>query len=115
MSEPSVITPQRRGMVVSLRDDQVATYTDLHAQVWPDVLAALSAANIRKYTIYLRRPENILFGHWEYHGQNWAADQAALDASPAMQKWLAICGPMQVGLSSDDDGWADMIEVFHLE
>ncbi|MBU2935956.1 L-rhamnose mutarotase [Pacificibacter marinus] len=82
---------------------------------WIHLSTLSSFAGPLQYTIYLRRPENILFGHWESHGQDWAADQAALDASPAMQKWLAICGPMQIGLSSDDDGWADMIEVFHLE
>ena len=30
--------------------------------------AALSAANIHNYSIYLREPENLLFGYWEYTG-----------------------------------------------
>lgn len=107
--------PIRRGMVVKLRDDQVDEYCALHADVWPSILAALSAAHIKRYTIYLRRPENLLFGHWEYHGENWAAEIAALDAHPDMQRWLAICGPMQMGLSVQDNGWADMDEVFHLD
>ena len=75
----------------------------------------LARPHIRRYTIYLRRPENILFGHWEYHGADWDADSARLDADPIMQKWLAICGPMQFGLGADDAGWADMLEVFHLD
>ncbi|SFR35014.1 L-rhamnose mutarotase [Yoonia tamlensis] len=108
-------TPKRRGMVVKLRADQVAAYCALHADTWPDVQQALRAANIRNYTIYLRCPENILFGHWEYHGNDFAADLAALDARPVMKKWLAICGPMQVGLGMEDDGWAVMEEVFHLD
>lgn len=108
-------SPQRCGMVVTLRDDQVAQYCTLHGDVWPAVLTALKAAHIHRYTIYLRRPENLLFSHWEYHGKDWTADKAILDATPEVQKWLAICGPMQRGLSDAETGWNVMEEVFHLD
>ena len=44
----------------------------------PEMDAALSAANIRNYSIYLREPEMLLFGYWEYTGSDYAADMRAL-------------------------------------
>ena len=37
---------------------------------------------MRNYTIFLREPENLLFGYFEYHGQDWAADSAKMAADP---------------------------------
>jgi L-rhamnose mutarotase len=51
---------QRMGMCIRLKADKVAAYKQLHATVWPEVLARISACNIRNYSIFLREPENIL-------------------------------------------------------
>ena len=40
---------------------------------------------MRNYTIFLREPENLLFGYFEYHGDNWAADAAKMAADPKTQ------------------------------
>ena len=53
----------------------------------PEVLAVITKANIRNYSIFLREPENILFAYWEYHGSDFAADAAVMAQDPAMQKW----------------------------
>ena len=59
---------QRMGMVIGIKAEHIAEYKRLHAAVWPEVLAMISKCNIRNYTIFLREPENLLFGYWEYHG-----------------------------------------------
>jgi L-rhamnose mutarotase len=64
---------QRMGMMIGLRPEKIAEYRTLHTAVWPDVLARISASHIRNDTIFLREPENILFGTWEYHGSDFAA------------------------------------------
>jgi L-rhamnose mutarotase len=108
---------QRMGMCIGLKADRVAAYKRLHAAVWPEILARISASNIRNYSIFLREPENILFGCWDYVGTDFAADMAAMAADPATKKWWAVCMPCQSPLSTRAEGewWASMEEVFHLD
>ncbi len=106
---------QRMGMMIGLRPEKVAEYKALHAAVWPAVLARISASNIRNYTIFLREPENLLFGTWEYHGTDFAVDMAAIAADPVTRDWWSLTDPCQSALDSRAPGewWAMMEEVFH--
>ena len=108
---------QRMGMVIGIRPEHIAEYERLHAAVWPEVLATIEKAHIRNYTIFLREPENLLFGYWEYHGSDFTADSAAIAADPKTQEWWALCGPMQSPLATRAEGewWAIMEEVFHTD
>jgi L-rhamnose mutarotase len=103
------------GMCIGLRDADIAEYKRLHADVWPGVLDRISACNIRNYSIFLKEPENILFAYWEYHGTDFAADQAKIAEDPITQEWWKICGPMQVPFETrkESEWWAMMEEVFH--
>lgn len=108
---------QRMGMVIGLEADKVAEYKKLHADVWPGVLAKISECNIRNYTIFLREPENLLFGYWEYHGSDFQADAARMAADPETQRWWSVCTPCQKPLDTRAEGewWAMMENVFHLD
>ncbi len=108
---------QRMGKVIGLRPEHMAEYKRLHADVWPDVLARLSASNITNYSIFLREPENLMFSYWEYTGTDFAADSAAIAADPVTQDWWKVCDPMQAALDTRAEGewWASMEEVFHLD
>jgi L-rhamnose mutarotase len=108
---------RRMGMVIGIRPEHVAEYKRLHAAVWPEVLRRIAQSHIRNYTIFLREPENLLFGYWEYHGTDFAADAAEIAADPATQDWWRLCGPCQDPLESraDDEWWAMMEEVFHTD
>lgn len=108
---------RRMGMVIGIRPEHVAEYKRLHDAVWPEVLARIAASHIRNYTIFLREPENLLFGYWEYHGVDFEADAAAIAADPATQDWWRLCGPCQDPLESraDNEWWAMMEEVFHTD
>jgi L-rhamnose mutarotase len=68
---------QRMGMMIGIRPEHIAEYKRLHAHCWPEILEGLSRANIRNYSIFLREPENVMFGYWEYHGTDFKADTAA--------------------------------------
>lgn len=107
----------RMGMVINLNADKVAEYKRLHADVWPRVLAMISACNIRNYSIYLKEPENMLFGYWEYHGVDFEADAEKMAADPETQRWWDVCMPCQQPLETRKEGewWAMMEEVFHLD
>lgn len=108
---------QRMGLCIRLKPDTIERYNELHAAVWPEVLAVISRANIKNYSIFLRQPENLLFAYWEYHGTDFAADEAAMINDPAMKRWWEVCCPLQEPLETRKDGewWASMVEVFHLE
>ena len=108
---------RRMGMVIGIRPEHIAEYKRLHAAVWPEVLARIAASHIRNYTIFLREPENLLFGYWEYHGTDFEADAAEIAADPATQDWWRLCGPCQAPLESrvDNEWWAMMEEVFHTD
>lgn len=106
---------QRMGMVIGLRPERVAEYKALHADVWPGILDMISACNITNYSIFLKEPENLLFGYWEYTGTDFAADAAKMAADPLTQKWWDVCMPCQLPLETRKEGewWAMMDEVFH--
>lgn len=107
----------RMGMVIGIQPERIAEYKRLHVEVWPEILAGLSAANIRNYSIYLREPENLLFGYWEYVGTDFAGDMNALAAQDVTKRWWDACMPCQAPLESrsKDEWWAAMEEVFHLD
>jgi L-rhamnose mutarotase len=111
------MTVQRMGMVIGVRPEKLAEYKRLHAEPWPETNAALSAANIRNYSIYLREPENLLFGYWEYTGSDYAADMRVLGELAVTKKWLALTDPCQAKLTSAtrDEWWSTMPEVYHLD
>lgn len=106
---------KRMAMVIGIRPESIAAYKRLHAAVWPEILAQISACNIRNYSIFLREPENLLFGYWEYHGEDFAGDSAKMAADPKTKEWWAITDPTQVPLASRKAGehWSMMEEVFH--
>ncbi|MEJ5900926.1 L-rhamnose mutarotase [Ochrobactrum teleogrylli] len=108
---------QRMGMVIGLNAEKVAEYKKLHAAVWPEILALISECNITNYTIFLKEPENLLFGTWEYVGTDFEADMKKMADNPKNQEWWSVCMPCQKPFETRKEGewWAMMEEVFHHE
>ena len=108
---------QRMGMVIGIRPEKIVEYKALHADVWPEILQGLRAANVRNYSIFLREPENLLFSYWEYHGDAFEADMQSIADQPITRRWWALCGPCQVPLASRAPGehWAMLEAVFLME
>lgn len=106
---------QRMGMVIGLKPDKVEYYKRLHADAWPEILDMISRCNITNYSIFLKEPENLLFGYWEYTGEDFEADAAKMAADPKTQEWWDLCMPCQEPLATREEGewWAMMEEVFH--
>jgi len=108
---------QRMGMVISVRPEKLAEYKRLHAEPWPEMNQALSAANIRNYSIYLREPEMLLFGYWEYVGSDYEADMRVLGEKAITKQWLSLTDPCQAPLRSATPGewWSMLPEIYHLD
>ena len=108
---------QRICQIIEVRPDQIERYLELHREVWPEVLATIAACNISNYSIFLRRPERLLVACFEYHGSDFAADQAKMAADPKTQEWWTLTAPLQQQLPSADPGewWSRAEEVFHVD
>ena len=101
----------RMGMVIGVRRERVAEYKALHAAPWPEMDAALKEANVHHYSIFLKQPENLLFGVWDYRGTDYEGDKAVT------KRWLALTDPGQSPLASAKPGewWSFMDCVCHLD
>lgn len=106
---------KRHGQLIGIGPEAIAEYKALHTEVWPEVLAMITACNIRNYAIFLKEPENLMFAYFEYVGTDFEADMAKMAADPVTQKWWDVCMPLQRPVESRADGewWAEMEEVFH--
>jgi L-rhamnose mutarotase len=105
----------RHGQLIGVRPEKLAEYKRHHAKVWPEVLATITACNIRNYSIYHK--DGLLFAYFEYVGTDFEGDMARMAADPKTQEWWAIMKPMQSPLPTRAEGewWAEMEEAFHLD
>jgi L-rhamnose mutarotase len=93
---------RRFGSVINVKPESVEAYKKYHAAVWPEVLATIRRCNIRNYSIYLK--DGMLFGYFEYHGVDFAADMSQMAADLKTQEWWAITMPMQAPLETRTKG-----------
>ena len=105
---------RRYANLVRLRPEPRETYLRLHAAVWPSVEETLRAANFRNYTIF--HHGDLLFGYYEYVGDDLEADLARIATDPETQQWWKLTDPCQESLAEAGSGhwWAPMREIWHL-
>jgi L-rhamnose mutarotase len=104
---------KRVATVIRLRPETEREYRQLHAAVWPDLLAALHRAPIANHSISLR--DGLLFGYYDYTGDDREADLARLADDEVTRRWWQLTDPCQQAVASaaDRQWWAPMEEVFH--
>lgn len=81
-------------------------------------LACSTASNIHNYSICLRtfdHGQHFLFSCFEYTGDNFDADMAAISADEKTLRWWDVCKPCLIPFKSLSPGEcrAPMEEVFH--
>ncbi|UZX05416.1 L-rhamnose mutarotase [Arthrobacter sp. CDRTa11] len=90
-------------------------YLELHAAVWPQVEATLTACNLTNYSIFIR--DEILFAYYEYRGKDHDADMARIAEDPITREWWTHTDPCQSAFFLDlppNERWAELQEVWHL-
>jgi len=109
------VTVQRTAFVLRVRPDKIEEYVRAHREVWPEMLAALRSAGIRNYTIF--REGTQLFAYFEYVGDDFGADMAAMAADPETQRWWKLTDAMQEPLPDREPGawWKTLREIFHTD
>jgi L-rhamnose mutarotase len=114
--KPSQIK-SRHGSIIGIPEKSILAYTQLHATVWPGVLAAIDKANIRNYSIYLgqiKPGEYLLFSYFEYVGDDFKGDMASM-ADEVTKLWWTYTDLLQIRLPGTPEGqqWKTMEQVFH--
>ena len=107
------MTVRRFGQRIRVRPEAIDEYERLHADPWPGVLDQIRRSNIRNYTIW--RDGTDLFAAFDYVGQDFEADMAAMAADPETQRWWKLTDAMQDPLPDREPGtwWKTLREVFH--
>lgn len=106
---------RRIAQVIDLDPPSIDAYERLHAETWPGVLDAIQRANLRNYSIF--RHGARLFAYFEYVGDDFEVDMAAISADPVTQQWLRLTNQMQRPLPERRPGewWMTIPEVFHTD
>lgn len=106
---------RRIAQVIKVRPEKLAEYRELHRAVPEPVLARLRASRIANYSIHLLGDR--LFSYFEYHGDDLAADLAAMADDEATRAWWELTDPCQerVPEAAPGDWWTPMERVFLME
>ncbi len=85
-----------------------------HADVWPEMLAALRETGWRNYSLFLR-PDGLLVGYLE--ADDFDQCVANMKQHPVNARWQAEMAPFFESLSTAgaDDNMVPLEEVFHLD
>ena len=98
---------------LQVKPDRIAEYTERHAHVWPDMLAALTATGWHNYSLFLRA-DGLLIGYVETPSLEAAlAGMADTDVNARWQAEMAEFFEELDGVPPDR-GFLVLEEVFHL-
>jgi L-rhamnose mutarotase len=93
---------------VQVRADRLVEYRERHRSVWPEMLAALSEADWRNYSLFLRE-DGLLIGYLET--EDFEAAKRAMEQTDVDARWQAEMAPFFAG----ELAFERLEEVFHLD
>ncbi|WP_318206367.1 MULTISPECIES: L-rhamnose mutarotase [unclassified Streptomyces] len=104
---------QRVCFLLKVRQDRLAEYRERHADVWPEMLDALSASGWHNYSLFLSE-NGLLVGYLET--EDFPAAVAAMEATEVNARWQAEMAGLFEALDGQrpDEAMKPLTEVFHL-
>ena len=114
----TVKRPQRYGMIIGIKKEKIDYYKKLHKNPWKGVLDQIDRSHIRNFSIWLveyKKDEFLLFGYFEYDGDNFEKDMEAMAKDPETIRWWKETDPCQIPIPTAKTGehWVMMEEVFY--
>ena len=99
---------------LQLRLDRLDEYIERHAEVWPDMLAALTETGWTNYSLFVDERDGTLIGYFET--PDLAAAQKGMAGRAVNSKWQATMAEFFVDLEDrqPDEGFVRLREIFHL-
>ncbi|KJQ55475.1 L-rhamnose mutarotase [Microbacterium sp. SA39] len=102
---------QRVCFTLRLRADRLDDYLRDHADVWPEMLEALSDAGWTNYSLFLRRGDGLVVGYLET--EDFERAQSAIARREVNARWQAsMAGYFESG--RPDGALEELEEYFHL-
>jgi L-rhamnose mutarotase len=108
---PMTAVRRRVCFTLSVDPDRLEEYRRRHAEVWPEMLAALRDAGWHDYALFLRE-DGLLVGHLAT--DDFEAAQAAMERTDVNARWQAEMAPFFTG-SRPDRQMHVLDEVFNLD
>jgi L-rhamnose mutarotase len=104
----------RIGFILKVKPDMLEEYKRRHANVWPEMQAALRETGWHNYTLFMRG-DGMLFGYLET--PDFEAARAGMAKLEVNARWQAEMGPFfeQLEGQRPDEGMIPLEEVFHLD
>jgi L-rhamnose mutarotase len=103
---------ERVCFVMRVRQEALAEYVRRHAEVWPEMLAALSEAGWRNYSLY-STGDGTIVGYCEV--DDFQAALAAMQDEDVNTRWQAEMAPMFEVQAAPDATLERLQEIFHLD
>ncbi|MEU0240519.1 L-rhamnose mutarotase [Nocardiopsis sp. NPDC006198] len=103
---------QRVCFILKVRADRLDEYRERHADVWPEMREALSAAGWHNYSLF-STDEGTVVGYLET--DDFDAAREAMARTGVNARWQAEMAPFFEGLPGrPDEGMVPLPELFHL-
>jgi L-rhamnose mutarotase len=104
----------RACFLLKVRREKIEEYKTRHAQVWPEMQAALRESGWRNYSLFLR-PDGLVVGYCE--ADDFDRCRAAMKFQPVNQRWQTEMAPLfdSVNGETADDSMLPLEEIFHLD
>ncbi len=101
----------RNAFTMKLKPGNLAEYKKRHDEIWPELAAALRAAGVSDYSIFLDEETLTLFAVQKLAEGNTAAQ---LPAAPIVRKWWDYMAPLMEVHPDHAPVSKPLREVFHL-
>jgi L-rhamnose mutarotase len=102
----------RHAFKMQLKPGVVAEYKKRHDEIWPELAAALQAAGVSDYSIFLDEETLTLFAVQKLGEKNSAAE---LPNSPIVRKWWNYMASLMETQPDNSPVAMPLKEVFHLD
>ena len=102
----------RNAFKMKLKPGFESEYKKRHDEIWPELSAALTAAGVSDYTIFLDEETLVLFAVWKLAEGNTAD---SLPQLPIVRKWWDYMAEIMEVNPDNSPVCKPLIEVFHIE
>ena len=106
---------ERVGFRLQVKKSMMEEYKVRHANVWADMLQALTETGWRNYSLFLDESDGTLIGYVEC--EDFEASLAAMGATEVNARWQAEMAPFFIALDGKrpDEGFLQLEDVFYLQ
>jgi len=103
---------KRHAFMMKLKSGVVAEYKKRHDEIWPELSAAIRAAGISDYSIFLDEETLTLFAVQMQADNNTTGE---LPNHPIVRKWWAYMAPLMEVNADNSPKCGNLTELFHLD